>query len=39
MALKSHGVRIQTASDAHSPEDVGTDIYKLEKIVNEVKYI
>lgn len=39
MALKSHGVRIQTASDAHSPEDVGTDIYKLEKIVNEVRYI
>jgi histidinol-phosphatase (PHP family) len=35
-ALKQHGVRIQTASDAHSPEDVGLHIAELEELVRKV---
>ncbi len=32
-SLKSHNVRIQTASDAHCPEDVGLYIVELERIL------
>lgn len=32
-SLKSHNVRIQTASDAHCPEDVGLYILELERIL------
>jgi histidinol-phosphatase (PHP family) len=32
-SLKSHNVRIQTASDAHCPEDVGLYIVELGRIL------
>lgn len=32
-SLKSHSVKIQTASDAHNPEDVGRYINELEKML------
>jgi len=35
-AMKSHGVRVLTASDAHIPEDTGDNIITMEKILNEV---
>lgn len=31
-AMLRRGVRVQTASDAHRPEDVGLQISKLEQI-------
>ena len=30
-SLKSHNVKVQTASDAHCPEDVGLYIAELER--------
>lgn len=33
--LKEKGVRILTASDAHSPDHVGTNIAELYKILND----
>lgn len=36
-ALKRHGVRIQTASDAHCPEDVGLYVRELEEKLGRVK--
>jgi len=32
-ALKKHSVKIQTASDAHCPEDVGFYIKEMEKML------
>jgi len=32
-AMKNHGVKIQTASDAHRPEDVGSYIKELEELL------
>jgi histidinol phosphatase-like PHP family hydrolase len=31
--MKKHGVQIQTASDAHCPEDVGLYIKEMETIL------
>lgn len=33
-AMKKHGVRIITVSDAHCPEDTGLYIKKLNNILN-----
>lgn len=32
-ALKKHGAKIQTASDAHNPEDVGICVKEMEKLL------
>lgn len=34
-SLKSHSVKIQTASDAHCPEDVGLHITELKRILED----
>ena len=34
--MKNHDVKILTASDAHCPEDVGSYIYELERLADEV---
>lgn len=34
-SLKAHSVKIQTASDAHCPEDVGMYIAELERILED----
>lgn len=34
-AVKVHGVKILTASDAHRPEDVGSDIIMMEKMLEK----
>lgn len=36
-ALKNHGVKIQTASDAHHPDDVGMYVRELEERLDGVK--
>jgi len=36
-ALQKHGVKIQTSSDAHCPEDVGACVRELEERVGEAK--
>lgn len=36
-SLKSHNVKIQTASDAHCPEDVGLQLVELQKILEVAK--
>lgn len=33
-SMKKYGVKILTASDAHCPEDVGADIYEMQKILD-----
>lgn len=35
-AMKRHGVRILTASDAHCPEDVGDNIAEMQKKLHEL---
>jgi histidinol-phosphatase (PHP family) len=35
--FKSKGVKIQTASDAHCPEDVGANIKELERLIQGVE--
>jgi Histidinol phosphatase and related hydrolases of the PHP family len=36
-AMRRHGVKIVTASDAHCPEDVGMNIKQMEELLSEIQ--